>query len=104
MKKRYSLKDLGKLIADNIDAPKDITVHYRVTKIEGSSPNIALLVNIIKVYVQNKPIYFAGKEELGFVEGILFFSIIGEKKEHESLRDILGKDIKRLNCKLAWSK
>jgi hypothetical protein len=35
---------------------------------------------------------------MGFVDGVLIFSVVGEQKEHERLQKILGKSLETQNC------
>lgn len=71
--------------------PKDILVHYMVTKIENKEVDIEKIIQFIITYIQNHPIYF--KYDPSFYNKVLLFGVIGFKKEHIKLQKRLGSDI-----------
>lgn len=79
----------------------DVHVRYMVVKQEGTNPNMELLIRTIRKYIQNNEIYFS--YEPTFYKGVLLFSIIGFQDEQDNLLDVLGSDIKKLDCTLIVS-
>ncbi len=77
----------------------DIVVHYMVSKKEDTiDVNTSLLVSSIYKYVQNREIYF--KYDPKFFKGVLLFGIVGFPHDHEAFQEVVGGDVKKLNCNL----
>lgn len=100
MEKKYSTKALSDIFSEDEIQTEDIIITYMVTKESDSSPNMEALINVIISYVQNSEVYF--KSVPGFVHGVLVFTIVGTKEEHDKIKFFLADDIKKLECKLSW--
>lgn len=78
---------------------EDVKVHYYITKkSEDSLKSIDAVINIVIAYVQNHEIYFA--YDMGFVDCVLVFGIIGYESDHRRFQKLVGKDLDKLGCVL----
>ena len=83
------------------DIKEDRSAHYFVTKQEDvQEVKVDVIVNTIKVYVMNKPVYFI--YDTNFVDGVMIFGVKGFEEDHKELQDVLGGDIEKLGCSLSW--